>query len=120
MGPDSRLPAPDSFDGCDFTVTQPYYLTSVGGYGHVVGDDDKGKTLFVEVAQQVHDLGPGVAVEIACGFVGKQDGGAIGEGAGYCYALLFAPRQFGRLMSHALAETHLVEQLVCATLPFRP
>src|SRR6267154_252133 len=62
----------------------------LGGFG-VVGDHEDGLVeLAAGLAEHLED-GVGVfGVEIAGGFVGEDDGGAVDEGAGDGYALLLA------------------------------
>ena len=69
-----------------------------GGVG-IVGDHDDGLALLlVEGLQQRQDFIAGLAVEIAGGFVAKQDGGVGDNGAGDADALLFAAGQGARVV----------------------
>ncbi len=54
-----------------------------------MGDkDQRGTAVLVEAKQQISDLMSGFAIEVAGGFIGKQDGRLTGEGARQRYSLL--------------------------------
>ena len=72
--------------------------------------DDHGDALLpVQADEDVKNLLPGLAVEIAGGFVGEEDGRVLYEGAGYAYALLLAAGQFGWLMTQTVSKTEAFE-----------
>ena len=79
-----------------------------------MGDQhQRGPPLLVEVEQQVADALAGAAVQIAGGFVGEQQAGLGGEGAGNGDPLLLAAGQLPWVMTQALAqalakERHLI------------
>jgi len=77
-----------------------------------VGDHDDGHAegLF-DFNQKVHDAFAGGGIEIASGFVGEKNFGAIDEGAGDGGALLFAAGKFGGAVAGALVELYALKSL---------
>ena len=73
--------------------------------------------LFVQAAQQCNDLLPGLGVKVSCGFVGQNDAGIVGQGAGDGDALLLAARELGRLMVVSVAEADDIQKLHAACDP---
>ena len=66
-------------------------------------DEHQRRAAFaVELEQQFNDVCAGLAVEIAGGFIGKQQFGVTGEGAGNCNALLFSAGKLARVMPQTL------------------
>jgi len=64
----------------------------------VVGDDDHSATvLFGEAAEDIEDGAAGGGIEGGGRFVGEDDGGVAGEGAGDGDALLLAAGEVGGL-----------------------
>ena len=57
------------------------------------GDEHSGAAVAVDVDEQLHDVGGGGGVEVAGGFVGKNKGGVVDEGAGYTDALFLTLRE---------------------------
>jgi hypothetical protein len=53
-----------------------------GGNGLLVSDDHQGGAAIVELADQLEDCRAGGGVEVAGGFVGKDDRGPADDGAG--------------------------------------
>jgi hypothetical protein len=99
------------FDVSDFAVA--HVEDAVGDLGSlgVVGDHEDGLVeLAAGLAEHLED-GVGVlGVEIAGGLVGEDDGGAVDEGAGDGYALLFAAGKFvGAVVETALDAEDLGE-----------
>src|SRR5690606_2718401 len=81
----------------------------------VVGGDEKGGFLvLVDLLDQLHDLGGGVAIEIAGGFVGEDQFGLVHQGAGNGDALLLTAGQGGGEKIHAVAEANPVQQFLAA------
>ena len=70
----------------------------------------RGPPLLVEVEQQVADALAGAAVQIAGGFVGEQQAGLGGEGAGNGDPLLLAAGQLPWVMTQALAQADPLQQ----------
>ena len=64
----------------------------------------------VDVEQQLDDLMPGRAVEVAGRLVGEQDRRIVGERAGDRDALLLAARELRRVVMAAIGEADLVQQ----------
>lgn len=76
-----------------------------------MGDGEQGGALFADEAEdEVYDFAAGFGVEVSGGFVGKEDAGAVDQGAGNGDALLFATAQFGWQMVGAVSEAGLREQ----------
>ncbi len=93
------------FDAVDGAVTNPD--DAVGDVEHfevVGGGDDGGPAFLIHLAEEVDDRLAGVEVEVAGGFVGENDGGVVGEGAGDGDALLLAAGELRRLVEEAMAE----------------
>jgi hypothetical protein len=84
---------------------------AVGELGDVglVGDDDDGVALGVEIVEERHDLVAGLGVEVAGGFVGEDDGGLVDQGAGDGDALALAAGELVGLVHHAGAEVDGLE-----------
>jgi hypothetical protein len=66
----------------------------------------------------VEDIGAGVGVEVAGGFVGEEDGGIDGEGAGDGDALAFAAGEFVGEVVGSFGEANEVEEFVGAVAGF--
>ena len=69
-----------------------------------MGDEDDGVAAGVEFVEEGHDLDGGFGVEVAGGFVGEDDAGAVDEGAGDGDALALAAGELVGLVVHAGAE----------------
>lgn len=66
-------------------------VVATGGKFRVVADHQERVASGVrEFGQEVEDFARVGLVEVACGFVGKDEDGVVGEGAGDGDALLFA------------------------------
>lgn len=77
-------------------------------------DDDTGAALVGDLCKEFHDLPAKPAVERGSGFIGEDEAGLIGQGAGDGNALLFAAGEsFGEILS-ARADAEVIEQLVRA------
>jgi len=87
---------------------------SVLGDVWLMGDEDDGVSLGVEVVEEGHDLVAGLGIQVAGGFVGEDDGGPIDEGSGDGDALALATGEFIRLVHHAGAEIDGGEHLLGA------
>ena len=84
---------------------------AVGVFGDVglVGDEDDGVAVGVELVEEGHDLVAGLGVEVSGGLVGEDDGGAVDEGAGDGDALALAAGELVGLVHHAGAEVDGLE-----------
>ena len=72
-----------------------------------MGDQDqRGPVFGAEIEQQIDDGGTGGTVKVASGFVRQQNVGAGHERAREGNALLFAARQFRRVMPHAVRQAN--------------
>jgi hypothetical protein len=74
-------------------------------------DDHRRTGLAVELIEQRDNLCACGAVEIARGFIGKENARLIGEGARNGYTLLLAAGQFGREMVEAIAESDACQEV---------
>jgi len=63
----------------------------------------------------LNDDGAGSGVQIACGFVGEDDGGAMDKGAGYGGALKLAAGKLVGTVVSAVGELNGVEELASAS-----
>ncbi len=66
---------------------------------------------FVELADEIHDLSAGAAVEIAGGFVRQQKLRLIDQSSSQCCTLLFAAGKFAGPVRHARAEADSFQRL---------
>jgi hypothetical protein len=69
----------------------------------------------VELEDQAHDLGRGFGVEIACGFIGKQDLRAVHKRARDRDPLLLAAGELNWVVIESTIETNAFEQIGGAT-----
>ena len=81
----------------------------VFGDVRLVGDEDDGVALGVEVVEERHDLLAGLGVEVAGGLVGEDDGGTVDQRAGDGDALALAAGELVGLVHHAGAEVDGLE-----------
>ena len=74
-------------------------------------EDQGGAQLVVHAQEKLHDMGGILAIEVAGGLVGKQDGGAIGEAAGDGYVLLLSPPESseGKVLQ-AMLQPNVLEE----------
>ena len=81
-----------------------------------MGDEDDG-SFFVagELSEELNDDGAGGGVQIACGFVGEDDGGAMDKGASYGSALELAARKLVGAVVSAVGELNGVEKFASAS-----
>ena len=101
------------FAEADFAVTDP------GGF-RTVGDEHEGGAGFVgEFAKEFQNVGPVGGIEIARGFVGQEEGGAMTERAGDGDALHFAAGELGGAGVGAVSEADAGEELADAFGTFR-
>ncbi len=79
---------------------------AVGVLGDVglVGDEDDGVALGVEIVEEGHDLVAGLGVEVSGGLVGEDDGGMVDQSAGDGDPLALAARELVGFVHHAGAE----------------
>src|SRR5262245_14220602 len=75
----------------------------------LVGDEDDGVAVLVELLEQPHDLLARGRVEVPRGLVGQQDRGAHDQGAGDGHALALAAGQLVRLVRDPRPEVDHVE-----------
>jgi len=67
--------------------------------------------VLVNLTQQgVHHHGCSAGVEVAGGFVGQQQAGGVGQGAGHGHPLLLAAGELGRLVLHAFGQAQFAQQ----------
>lgn len=99
------------------SVAQVEDVGAAGGEFEVVGDEDEGGAGFVvEVEEEVDDVAAVAAVEVAGGFVGKEQGGAVDEGAGEGDALLLTAGELNGVVVGAVLEADFGEQAACAAV----
>lgn len=81
-----------------------------------MGNEDNG-SFFVagELGEKLNDDGAGSGVQITGGFVGKDDGGAMDEGAGYGGALELAAGKLVGTVVSAVGELNGVEEFASAS-----
>ena len=74
----------------DDTVADGDDAVGVLGDIWLMGDDDDGVAVGMELVEEGHDLVAGFGVEVSCGLVGEDDGGFVDQGAGDGDALALA------------------------------
>jgi len=81
-----------------------------------MGDEDDG-SFFVagELGEELNDDGAGSGVQIAGGFVGEDDGGAMDKGASYGGALELAAGKLVGTVVSTVGELNGVEELASAS-----
>ncbi len=81
-----------------------------------MGNEDNG-SFFVagELGEKLNDDGAGSGVQIAGGFVGEDDGGAMDKGASYGGALELAAGKLVGTVVSAVGELNGVEELASAS-----
>ena len=83
--------------GDDEAVLHPDDPRRVAGDAEVVGHENHGgAVLLLETAEEFGDLGGVLAVEVAGGLVGEEDGGIVDEAAGDRRALAFTSGELRR------------------------
>src|SRR5262245_7154307 len=93
----------------DRAVAEHDTATRIAGDLGLVGDDDDGDPLPVEVAKEAHDIGGSLAIEGAGRLIRQQQLWIVDERARDRDALLLAARELLRMVAQAIAETHLLE-----------
>ena len=97
----------------DLAVTESDLALSERGHFGVVGDHNDGMTLAVKVAKKLGDDGLVGSVEVASGFVSKEDRWVVDQGARNADALLFAARQFAGQMVNAVSKANSFQRSFC-------
>ena len=76
-------------------------------------NDDHGLAqLFSDAQEQGVNLLLGAAVQVAGGFVGKEDGGIHGQGAGYGHPLLLSAGEFRRFVRQTGTQAYQLQQFI--------
>src|SRR6476646_5189917 len=89
----------------DLPVLQRDQPVGVGGGDRVVGDHHHRLAELVDrLAQQLHDVGAGLGVEVAGRLVGEDDGRFADQGAGDGDALLLAAGELGGTVGATVLE----------------
>ena len=106
----------------DSTVTETDGAMSVGGNIVIMGDEDEGFALLVELIEEAQDLGTRGRIEIARGFVGQDHQRVVDEGAGDGDALLLTTGKLEGFVVEAVLQSDEEGQARCdfATVLFRP
>ena len=89
-------------------------LSHFGVMGH---HDDRPFGLSSHGFENVQKLGPGLLIEVACRFVGEQDGRVVDERPGDRDALALAARELRRPVAEAVAEADAHEELLGPPTP---
>ncbi len=99
----------------DKTIAQGDDAVRMGGERGIVGHHHQRRAFAtVEFEQQFENLLAGLAIEIAGGFIGEQDGRPGDESAGERDTLLFAARELDRIVVEAVRETYAGQQFAGA------
>lgn len=76
-----------------------------------MSDEDQGGAVFaIKREQQIGNFVPGLAIEVAGGLIGEQEGRPPVEGPGQRYPLLFAAGELRRQVVQAFAKPQLLKQ----------
>ena len=108
----AAIPGADAVGG-DHPVADGNDAVGVLGDVRLVGDENDGVALSVEVVKQTHDFVAGAGVEVAGGLVGEDDAGMIDEGARNGDALALSAGEFVGFVHHAGAEVYGFEDFFC-------
>src|SRR3990167_1551178 len=100
----------------DAPVAHAQAAPGPGTEGRVVGDDQQGQALAVELFEQPDHLGTGMAVEVAGGLVGEQQRRLHDHGTGDGDALTLAAGQLRRAMPNPVTEVQPLHQARAAAL----
>ena len=77
-------------------------------------DNNKGLAQrFAKGEEEAVDVLLGAAVQVAGGFIGKEDGGGVHQGPGDSDALLLPAGQFLVLVLQTAAQAHCIQQWKC-------
>ena len=68
---------------------------------------------FPEPEEERMNLFLGAGIQVAGGFIGKQNGGGIYQGAGNGHALLLAAGEFRRLVLQSFCQAHRTQEFFC-------
>jgi hypothetical protein len=93
----------------DSTIKKMDPAFSVTGETFVVGDDANRRALTVQLAEQLHNRLAITGIEIARGFVRKQNGGLARQRARDGHALLLAAGKLRRVMVAPVRHSDLVQ-----------
>ncbi len=76
-----------------------------------MSDEDQGGAVFaIKREQQIGNFVPGLAIEVAGGLIGEQNGRTPIEGPGQRHPLLFAAGELRRQVVQAFAKPQLLKQ----------
>lgn len=76
-----------------------------------MSDEDQGGAVFaIKREQQIGNFVPGLAIEVAGGLIGEQNGRTPIEGPGQRHSLLFAAGELRRQVVQAFAKPQLLKQ----------
>ncbi len=76
-----------------------------------MSDEDQGGAVFaIKREQQIGNFVPGLAIEVAGGLIGEQNGRAPVKGPGQRHPLLFAAGELRRQVVQAFAKSQLLKQ----------
>jgi len=89
-------------------------MADVGGFVAVSDKHDGGAGLVGEFTEKGEDVGAVFGIEVAGGFVGEDDAGAVNEGAGDGDALLFAAGELRGSGVGAVLDAHAFEEVLDA------
>ena len=84
----------------------PHLWSTGRDFGIVRGHDQRGLLFSAQLAKQIDDFLPGVGIEVAGGFIGKDDAGVIDECASDSGALLLTSAELTGAMPGTVGEIH--------------
>ena len=90
-------------------IMKPNDACAMGGHGILVGDDQHGLPFLMQAAEDLENVRTGARVEVAGGFISKQDRRLVEERSRDCHPLLLATRQ---LIRHLLGAPGHVDALL--------
>jgi hypothetical protein len=77
------------------------------GNGRIVGDKDDRLSRGMERIEHLQNHASGRGIQVACGFIAKNDAWVVHKSTGYGNALALAAAELRRAIREALAETDI-------------
>lgn len=86
-----------------YGATQIYYAIGKRNQRHIMGNEHQCHLLIrTTLGQKFHDLSAVICIQIACGFIGKENAGFADQCTGDCYTLLLTARKLMGIMIQTL------------------
>ncbi len=105
-------------DFVDLAVCQVDHALCVFRGNGIVGHHHNGDTFLMQTPQEIQNVAPGTAVEVACGFICDDHDWIIDQCPRDRHALLLTPGEFLRLVINTIRKTYQLEHLERLLLAF--